>query len=531
MSDSDTSSGSGRRTVPGIPSFTPDSDTRPSAPHWTPPPGLKQDSLEGKLLNDRYRIVEKIGEGGMGTVYKAEHVAIGKPVAIKMLRAEYSERPDLMQRFTREARAAPSIGHDNIVDITDFGITPDGRMFFAMEFLQGEDLADLVDREGPQPWHRVRKLALQVCSAMAAAHDKGVIHRDMKPANVFRTTRAGDRDFVKIVDFGIAKIVEDEGGDPGKGVTQTGAVLGSIEYISPEQARGETPDKRADIYAVGVLMYELLTGRLPFKGKNRLATLNAVMFEDPLALKTACPDADIPTRVEELVLRTMSKDPDTRPQSMRELFARIEELDPADLEERPDRSGLVGWIILVFGLAVIGAGAAYYLYTKGQSDALAADQDGPVAAETGVTEPEPEPEPPPEPEPEPEPEPPPEPEPEPTEDKKSGTEKSGAKKSGTKKSGTKKSGGATLNQKNVDKQINGLFPKVRKCGEENQATIGTSIPVDMDISGETGKPTRVDIGGGHAGTPLGKCVKKAIKTLKFKPFEAEKATYKFNYKI
>jgi tRNA A-37 threonylcarbamoyl transferase component Bud32 len=495
--------------------------------------------MDGTVLNGRYRIVEKIGEGGMGTVYRAEHIAIGKPVAIKMLRAEYSERPDLTERFTREARAAPSIGHDNIVDITDFGVTPDGRLFFAMEYLQGEDLAALIDREGPQPWHRVRRLTLQICSAMAAAHDTGVIHRDMKPANVFRTTRSGDRDFIKIVDFGIAKIVEDDGGEGGKGVTQTGAVLGSIEYISPEQARGHTPDRRADIYAVGVVMYELLTGRLPFKANNRLATLNSVMFEEPLALSTAAPDAEIPSQVEELVLRTMSKDPEARPRSMRELRDLVEDLDPADLEEKTDRSGMWGWVILMIGLALAGGAALAYLYLKGDTDKLAADDTG-AAAETSGEAPEAPPErevAPPEPEPDgtgTDPEPVDDPvEPEPDDSKKADSKKADSKKSDSKKADSKKPAGKpkTLSSKVFEKRVNGLIGKVRKCGEESGATIGTVIPVEVIINGDSGKPQKIEIGGGHAGTPLGTCVNGLIQKLSFKPFKDETAPFKFKYRI
>jgi serine/threonine-protein kinase len=354
---------------------------------------------------------------------------------------------------------------------------------------------------------------------MAAAHDRGIIHRDVKPANVFCTTRAGEADFVKIVDFGIAKLVDEEGRGE-KGVTQTGTVLGSIEYISPEQARGETPDHRGDIYSVGVLMYELLTGRLPFKGKNRLATLNSVMFDEPLSLRTVCPDAEIPSAVDELVLQTIGKLPAIRPQSMRELADAIESLDPGVIEEPRDRSGTVGWMILGGGLAVIAGGVVVWLALRGEADQAPGGAPAPAADAAAVAVPEPAPG-------APAADPPgPAPTPEPTPVAPPGPEVQAEKASVRPASPPR-----TLPAKTFEKQVNALLPRVRRCAEEQGAAVGTVIPVDVDVAGATGRITRVELGDGHGGTPLGDCVAALVERLSFRPFRDEKATFKFRYKI
>ncbi|MBK6848632.1 MAG: serine/threonine protein kinase [Proteobacteria bacterium] len=164
------------------------------------------DELIGQVVASRYRVIEKLGEGGMGTVYRAEHVAIGKQLAIKVLLHDYARKADLKERFLREARAAAAIGHENIVDITDFGETPSGSVFFAMELLDGQDLAHHVKHSGALGWPRAKAILLQICRALGAAHAKSIIHRDMKPENVILIEREGRPDFVKVLDFGIAKV-------------------------------------------------------------------------------------------------------------------------------------------------------------------------------------------------------------------------------------------------------------------------------------------------------------------------------------
>ncbi len=211
------------------------------------------------------RCVRRIGEGGMGAVYEAKHALIGKRVAVKVLLEKFHAKSDFVARLLQEARLASSIGHENIVDVTDFGTTDDGRSFVVMEFLDGESLADLERREAPLPIERSLRIARQAASALGAAHAKGIFHRDVKPENLY-LVRRGDADFVKVVDFGISKAVKPGGDDGAEAyrLTHTGLLLGTPLYMSPEQARGdEDLDHRADIWALGVLLYECLTGRGP----------------------------------------------------------------------------------------------------------------------------------------------------------------------------------------------------------------------------------------------------------------------------
>jgi len=215
----------------------------------TPPPVR---DISGTLLLDRYRLLKKLGEGGMGTVYLAEHVTIKKRCAIKLLNPEYAHKEELVQRFLQEARAASMIAHENVVEITDFGAAPNGSVFFVMEMLVGEDLSDTIKREAPMPWSRVAPMALQICRALGAAHSKGIVHRDMKPENCFRVDRHGNADFIKVLDFGIAKVTSDDPDGTGGRLTSTGMIFGTPTYMSPEQAQGQRVDLRSDIYALGV---------------------------------------------------------------------------------------------------------------------------------------------------------------------------------------------------------------------------------------------------------------------------------------
>src|SRR5262249_12178392 len=211
-------------------------------------PAEPTDSVIGMVLGDRYRVLRQIGEGGMGVVYEAQHVVIEKRVALKVLRNDFSSRPEVVERFRQEARSASRIGHEHIVDISDFGETPSGQSYFVMEMLEGDDLADVLARESTVEMGRAVRIALQCCRALGAAHAKGIVHRDMKPENIFLTKRGAREDFVKIVDFGIAKMSDVETvGIPGRKLTKTGMIFGTPEYMSPEQAAGKELDHRADI--------------------------------------------------------------------------------------------------------------------------------------------------------------------------------------------------------------------------------------------------------------------------------------------
>ena len=282
------------------------------------------DPYIGTILGERYKVLSKLGAGGMGAVYLAEHVVIERKVAIKILSQDFAHKADLVQRFIQEARAAARIGHENIVEVYDFGETASGSVFFAMEFLDGFDLAQLIQKSGQLPSARVRPIALQICRALAAAHSKKIVHRDLKPENIYLIEREGRTDFVKILDFGIAKIstVEEGGGR----LTRTGMIFGTPEYMSPEQARGETPDHRVDIYALGCILYEMLTGKVPFQSETFMGTLTKHMFEPPELPSRRCRGYLAPD-LEAVCLRAMEKDRERRFQSMVEVAQALESGD------------------------------------------------------------------------------------------------------------------------------------------------------------------------------------------------------------
>ncbi len=285
-----------------------------------PGPGL---TLVGTVLADRYQILERIAEGGMGTVYVAEHITIHRRLAIKVLSPDLGNSPDIAQRFLREAQAASMIQHEHIVDIIDFGYTEQGQAFLAMELLEGEDLATTLDRERRLPWPRLRRMVLQMCRALNAAHEKGVVHRDMKPANCFRIKRGGNADFIKLLDFGIAKVMTEattfRGKQPVAQATAAGTLLGTPEYMAPELARDGVPDARVDIYSLGVMIYELLTGVVPLRGETFMSTLVLHLTQEPIPPRQRAPSADIPPAIEAVVMRALAKDPNARYQTIREM--------------------------------------------------------------------------------------------------------------------------------------------------------------------------------------------------------------------
>ncbi len=249
----------------------------------------------------------------MGRVYLAEHIDIGKKVAVKVLHPVYGRMPDLVERFRREARAASRIGHPNIVDVTDSGTTDDGSVYFVMEYLEGVELAAVIDREGAIDIRRALDISTQVCRALSSAHASGIIHRDLKPENVFLTSREGTADFVKVLDFGIAKSSEAEEARSKK-LTSPGMAMGTPEYMAPEQAAGKPADSRCDVYALGAILYEMLTGIPPYTGDNFMEILTRKATLEPTPPRELRPE--IPEVVEELLLRAMSRSPDDRPPSM-----------------------------------------------------------------------------------------------------------------------------------------------------------------------------------------------------------------------
>jgi serine/threonine protein kinase len=291
------------------------------------------DSLIGLVLNDRYKIIRRIGEGGMGIIYEAEHLMIEKRVALKALREDISSRQGVLERFRIEARSASKIGHPHIVDISDFGETPSGAAYYVMEMLDGEDLADILFRDNKLKPSRATKIVYQCCQALGAAHSKGIIHRDIKPENIFITQR--DRgDFVKIVDFGVAKMNDIEIiGRPQRKLTKTGLIFGTPEYMSPEHARGLPLDHRVDIYALGIILYESLTGRVPFEGENFMEVLSKHWNEPVPPFSRTNPSLVVSEQLEAVVLKALEKDPKQRYASMGRMAK--------DLARVPEMSGTI----------------------------------------------------------------------------------------------------------------------------------------------------------------------------------------------
>ncbi|WP_428268103.1 protein kinase domain-containing protein [Haliangium sp.] len=278
---------------------------------------LDVQALLGQVIDGRYRIERLIGEGGMGRVYLAEHVEIGRRVAMKILHPVYSHMPDLVERFRREARAASRIGHPHIVDVTDSGRTREGSVYFVMEYLEGVDLGTVIEREGSLDIRRSLRIGNQICRALAAAHDAGIIHRDLKPDNIYLTLREGGSDFVKVLDFGIAKSSESERAW-NRRLTSPGIAMGTPEYMAPEQAAGKPASERCDIYAVGAILYEALTGVPPYSGDNFMEVLTKKATSEPTPIDQLRPE--VPDSVITVIERAMARDPEQRPASM-EVFA------------------------------------------------------------------------------------------------------------------------------------------------------------------------------------------------------------------
>lgn len=296
--------------------MSPPADQRPEEP------GAPVDPLIGQLVTGRYRVHRRIGEGGMGTVYAAEHEAIEKRVALKVLHREYSANPDVLDRFKQEAISASRIKHPNVIDVFDFGQLEDGSCFIAMEFLEGQDLGDALSKVGAFDPEEAIRIALQICRALGLAHSRGVVHRDLKPENVFLQNTPEGEQVVKIVDFGIAQLRPTDDLDQGqkrqRRLTKTGMIFGTPEYMAPEQARGQGVDRRADIYATGCILYELLSGSVPFLGESFLDVLNKHVMAPVPPLRGQPHAGPVSDELEQVVLVALAKEPAARFASMRE---------------------------------------------------------------------------------------------------------------------------------------------------------------------------------------------------------------------
>jgi serine/threonine-protein kinase len=281
-----------------------------------------QDEYIGAILAQKYRVEALIGEGGMGKVYRARQLALDKVVVLKVLRQSLLSDERTVARFQREAKAASRLNHPNSISVLDFGQAEDGALFIAMEFVSGQDLHQLLAREWPLPEARVVRIVSQVLSALSDAHGAGVIHRDLKPENIMVEQRRNEPDFVKVLDFGIAKIT-DSSGEEGPALTRAGFVCGTPEYMSPEQARGAQLDHRSDLYAVGVLLYQLMTGLLPFEADSAVGFATQHLNAEPPPPSQRRPDARISPGMERLILRALSKSPNDRPANAEEFKAEL----------------------------------------------------------------------------------------------------------------------------------------------------------------------------------------------------------------
>ncbi len=283
-------------------------------------PSSGADPRVGMVLSEKYRVVRKLGEGGMGAVYEGEHTLIKRRVAIKCLHAQFAQNPEIVARFHREAMAATSIGHPNIVEVTDMGRFPDGAFYMVLEFLDGRDWAKDIEKTGPQSLGRMVHIMSQVCDALEAAHAKGVVHRDLKPENIYLIKRGSDDAFVKVLDFGISKV---SGEGESKGLTRTGTAMGTPYYMAPEQAQGKRDvDSRADIYSLGVIIFQALTGQYPFDDESYPMLVLKICTEAPPALTRFRPD--LPVEVEHLVNSMLAKKPADRPANCGEIKAALE---------------------------------------------------------------------------------------------------------------------------------------------------------------------------------------------------------------
>lgn len=299
-------------------------------------PEKGQDAMIGQLIGGRYRVTGVLGEGGMGIVYVGEQQmgSTVRKVAIKTLHSHLSKDPSVLARFHRECGTVAQLEHPNTIKFYDFGATADGTLYIAMEFVAGKPLADVV-QEGPISPDRVIKIMRQVCGALDEAHMQGIIHRDLKPENVVLTNRAGETDFVKVLDFGIAARTESADAQKEAKLTQQGMVLGTPPYMSPEQFTGKALDARSDIYSLAVMSYELLTGKLPFEADTPWQWATQHMTAQPIPFEVSAPAKNIPEGLRKAILRGLSKEREQRPNTAREFFAELSDGGRMTVEANP----------------------------------------------------------------------------------------------------------------------------------------------------------------------------------------------------
>ncbi|MBL8788047.1 MAG: protein kinase [Deltaproteobacteria bacterium] len=284
----------------------------------------RSDPLIGQTINDRFLITAKIGAGGMGAVYRAKQLGMNRDIAVKVLLRELTDNEVVLRRFHLEALAVSKLKHPNTIQIFDFGETSDGLLYIAMELLEGRPLAKVLQEDRQVSVLRALHIIEQSAKSLREAHSKGIVHRDLKPDNIFLQSVGEDGDFAKVLDFGVAKVAEGDGQQ--KTLTKAGSIFGTPKYMSPEQSRGTEIDARSDIYALGVILYELITGRVPFNAENPLGILIKHIQEMPPAFQAVRPDLVVPEQVELFVQKLLAKQPEQRPQTAEAVIREIETL-------------------------------------------------------------------------------------------------------------------------------------------------------------------------------------------------------------
>jgi eukaryotic-like serine/threonine-protein kinase len=338
------------------------------------------DELLGTVVDGRYELLRVIGQGGMGTVYEVRHRALGKRFALKALRKDLARDAEIAARFIQEARTAAAVSHPGLVEITDFGRLETGQVYFVMELLEGESLAALLRRSGPLPAARALAIVRQLAHAVKAAHDASIVHRDLKPDNI-HLGRGDASDVVKVVDFGLAKVIGSSK------LTRAGVVFGTPHYMSPEQAAGESVDHRADIYSLGIVMYEMFTGKVPFEADSYMGVLTKHLHATPAPPSSLGAAVEPLGALEDVILRCLQKRPDARYDDLSSLLS--------DLDERSRRPAKVARPVappttvrslrrrlLVVGLAFAG-GASLVLAVRGRSSEPSATRGAPAVATSG----------------------------------------------------------------------------------------------------------------------------------------------------